>query len=446
MALLPSITFDIIDHFPVEKITQELQSKRSEKNKLLSAKETKSVSDSSELVGSTKQDDSANNISNSNNKDSQDGPGIVINDGLDDSIVSVQKVSQSNTPKSKTQLWQQLKIESITRIFTLVYSAALLTFLTRLQLNILGRKNYVLSVVELADQRRNKSGSGIMMVDMTERDMAEKKEQEDEEEARLNKMYLSVSWWFINKGWISLSQQINDAVERVFGLVNPRSDLTLEKVSELVGQVQYLIDYPYGLEKSQNFLYNLLPPQELETYVLSQALGIQLEEQDEEDRDLSNHLLGQLRTLLDETTDYIESPNASEVIKHLVHTGLSVMISKVARQLYSIDTGSLVGGASSKSVYGNDDGNNNVGSKYEGNSNANDDQAEQKDPKITKTVKLASILANISKQAHLIAGGAETPMNPNEYIEAMVNVEELNAFSAIVYSNFDWSHSFDNSW
>lgn len=135
-----------------------------------------------------------------------------------------------------------------------------------------------------------------------------------------------MSWWFINKAWVSLSQQINDAVEHVFGLVNPRLDLTLEKVSELVGDVQYLIDYSYGPEKSQNFLYSLLLPQELETYMLSQALGIQLEELEELEGQKhqegqgknvpSRHQLTQLHALLDETTDYIEPPNASEVIKH----------------------------------------------------------------------------------------------------------------------------------
>lgn len=49
-------------------------------------------------------------------------------------------------------------------------------------------------------------------------------ESEDEEtikqkehEAHINKMYLAISWWFINRGWISLSQQVGDAVRRVFG-------------------------------------------------------------------------------------------------------------------------------------------------------------------------------------------------------------------------------------
>lgn len=33
--------------------------------------------------------------------------------------------------------------------------------------------------------------------------------------------------------------------------INPRADLTLENLSELIGQVQYLIDYPYDSNAPQ---------------------------------------------------------------------------------------------------------------------------------------------------------------------------------------------------
>lgn len=51
-------------------------------------------------------------------------------------------------------------------------------------------------------------------------------------------------------------------------------------------------------------------------------------------------------------------------------------------------------------------------------------------------VKLASILANISRQATQMGQG--TPFEPNEYAAAMTQVPDLDAFSAVVYSNFDW--------
>lgn len=61
------------------------------------------------------------------------------------------------------------------------------------------------------------------MVDLTgeteslDEDLDESEIEEKEEEARLNRMYLAFSWWLLNKGWVALSEQVKDAVIRVFG-------------------------------------------------------------------------------------------------------------------------------------------------------------------------------------------------------------------------------------
>lgn len=410
MALLPTLSSDIIDTFPVEALTQELQAKRTEKAILRSS--SKALSDATSDISNVTTGLVPKNTSDEDTKAENEEDSIVMKqEAGSESIVQVEKAPK----KSKTQLWQELKIESITRLFTLIYSTSLLIFLTRLQLNILGRRNYVWSVLDLASQRRNKHHQEeITMLDMSASSFEQVEvdvdvESEDEEtikqkehEAHINKMYLAISWWFINRGWISLSQQVGDAVRRVFGSVNPRSDLSLEKLSELIGQVQYLIDYPYGSDVPQNFLNNLLPPEELETYVFSQAFNT---------NDLGfEELPDELRSLIDETADFIESPNAGEVIKRLVHTGLSVSVSKISK-LYPavVDTPEKIVDVTEGDV------------------------AQQQEQ---ATIKLASILANISRQAHSIAAGS--PIDPNEYVVEMGNVGELNAFSAVVYSNFDW--------
>ncbi len=48
----------------------------------------------------------------------------------------------------------------------------------------------------------------------------------------------------------------------------------------------------------------------------------------------------------------------------------------------------------------------------------------------TKT-KLANILAVVTRQAHAIGNGV-----PNEYVQTMEGVGELEAFSAVVFSSF----------
>lgn len=124
---------------------------------------------------------------------------------------------------------------------------------TRLQLNILGRKNYIASVIQLAGQQTSSSGEIIMQDESEEQLSADGSDQE--EDAQINRMYLTFSWWLLNKGWESLSQQVESAVLQVFGTTNPRADLSLAELSDLIGQVQYLIDYPESSTSPQEYVF-----------------------------------------------------------------------------------------------------------------------------------------------------------------------------------------------
>ncbi|VVT54461.1 uncharacterized protein SAPINGB_P004087 [Magnusiomyces paraingens] len=392
MALLPGLSADIIDAYPVESITQQLQQKRSAASRsVVSAEGAPSETGSESVAGAM-------------------APTTTTVEGEASAVLV-----ETRPRASKSQLWQELKIEAIARLFTLIYSTALLVFLTRVQLNILGRKNYVVSVIELADSRRPTGGSGESSSDG---EVEEDADERAEREAATNRLYLMFSWWLLNRGWLVLKEQVTTAVERVFGPINPRADLTLEKLSELIGQVQYLIDYPFDSTVAQNFLHNLIPPEELETYVLAQAQQDPSAETEE--------LAPGLRELLDETADLVESPNAGEVIKRLVHTGLSISVSKIS-QLYPVEEVKEEDEEEEKKLEEKEE---------EEKENDEDEKEENRKEISPATVKLASILANISKQAHGV--GAGTPLEPSEYVTAMANVPDLNAFSAVVYSNFDW--------
>lgn len=408
MALLPSLFIDVLEKYPVEKITQELQAKRTEKTIARSTFSDTGVSDISSVM-TAPSDIPADSNQQHNVTDST----IMFKDG------EASAVEVNYKPKrSKAQLWQDLKIQSLTRLFTLVYSSALLVFFTRLQLNILGRKNYITSVIQLADHQHSTEitmqdeselpGFGHEYNNNTNAEQFQDSHNTEDTDNHINRMYLTFSWWFLNKGWNFLSEQVNMAVVKVFDTINPRADLSLSELSELIGQVQYLIDYPEG-QKPQNFLSTLLPPTELESYVLSQAAY--------EDEFVNESLQGELRHLLDETADFVESPNAAEVIKRLVHTGLTVIVNKIAIMYPQSDP--------SAGLVASGNGTNGAGS------------ASGEEMLFMPRVKLASILANITRQATALGQGG-SPLEPNEYINAMVNVPELDAFSAIVYSNFDW--------
>ena len=66
-------------------------------------------------------------------------------------------------------------------------------------------------------------------------------------------------------------------------------------------------------------------------------------------------------------------------------------------------------------------------------------EATDPDP-LTASAKLATILAVMTREAHKIGSGV-----PNEYVQAIEAVSELEAFAAVVYSsNFEFEAGFEN--
>lgn len=134
MALLPSLSSDIIDAFPVENITQELQAKRTEKA-LRSAASDAGTSDISNIttgvsVPTTFASSTGNNISNKDSSSSTTASDSqskdTQNSNTNTQSVTASSISMAPAPgsastievfvdkksrKSKTQLWQELKIE-----------------------------------------------------------------------------------------------------------------------------------------------------------------------------------------------------------------------------------------------------------------------------------------------------------------------------------------------
>lgn len=88
-----------------------------------------------------------------------------------------------------------------------MYSITLLTLLTHVQLNLLGRFTYVWSVsvlnkseptIRLQHEDDPNSGNGFLDP-MTER------------------MFLSTSWWLLHRGWRKCAERVKEAVDQVVG-------------------------------------------------------------------------------------------------------------------------------------------------------------------------------------------------------------------------------------
>lgn len=125
---------------------------------------------------------------------------------------------------------------AIARAFTLIYSLTLLTLLTRIQLNLLGRRNYLASVLSLASQSPNEP---IIHLEDHDEDNVERAYGNDFE---TNRKYLTFSWWLLHRGWRDIMKKVDAAVKDVFGQSKVTEDLPLNKLSSLIIDVRKRVE------------------------------------------------------------------------------------------------------------------------------------------------------------------------------------------------------------
>ena len=148
-------------------------------------------------------------------------------------------------PRSKAELWQAVKLLSTSarcmslvrrgrpddrycfsplaafhRTVTSLYLLALLSLQTHIQLNLLGRHNYISSVHEQASPPQNtlesllsslddeKLADSILRGDTAGEDAGIAGKTID---AATERQYLTFSWWFLQKGWKEISKRTEGA-------------------------------------------------------------------------------------------------------------------------------------------------------------------------------------------------------------------------------------------
>lgn len=213
LALLPVLTTPILDTLPVELITQALRLKKNTPKK-----ET-----------------------NRSNELTSDNLSLLDNNGNPSNIY---------LSKSKAELWNLLKIKTITRTLVLFYSISGLLLITRLQLNILGRRSYLESAISLAGVKQPPKSAD---------------DYEAHENYVIEQSYLSLSWWLLNKGWKNLHHIIEPIVVTKFEKVTPKTELSISEFQTLLLEIvsEISINYTSGgaSSASNNIFYNLFPIQ-----------------------------------------------------------------------------------------------------------------------------------------------------------------------------------------
>ncbi|KAM0788638.1 hypothetical protein ACM66B_006108 [Microbotryomycetes sp. NB124-2] len=297
--------------------------------------------------------------------------------------------------RSRAELWNDIKILSFARTITSIYVLTLLTLQTHVQLNLLGRAAYVVSVLSALPESTSTTDLPSMQ-DERDLEMALYEEKRKQNSVGISKdterRYLTFSWWLLHRGWKQVAERVRQAVEEVVGPMGLKSPIVYGELSTLFSQIRQRIDFEEDgrIHEFSSALFPTSYDNEVET----------LREGGLPEECLRDPVPAELRRLLNETVDCLEAADCVLVRK--------LCLDRLFSQL-------VLGVEPPFRPRASDDGR---GSRFE-------DVTE-------RTARLASLLPAVARQSHLVLNGM-----PNEFVEALEDVRELNEFSAILYSSFD---------
>ncbi|POR35810.1 Peroxisomal biogenesis factor 3, partial [Tolypocladium paradoxum] len=398
LALLPTATTNVVAALNTEQITYEIQQIKGSA-KSLKAGSAESTASPPSIADTTMTEEDGKSMASLHSESGVHASQIATPSPFAAAgDAGQQDGGVPKTRKTKRQLWDDLTISdvAVTRAFTLIYTLALLTMLTRIQLNLLGRRSYLSSVVALA------TGAQQATISLENND-DDNAEQDYGSDFDTNRKYLTFSWWLLNKGWMEVMHRVESAVRTVFGSLSPRDLVSFDRFGELTMEVRKLVEGSTPEERrASDWLRFLLPPQDQEDEVIRQS-GIM--EDNSMQGGSSQPSPAALRRLLDETADLIESPAFSHVLTLILDAGFSALVDKkLATEAFELPPQEAfpVPGSS--------------------------------DLRRTRVILLPKILSVLTRQAHAIGNGM-----PNEYLQDMETVRPLEAFAAVVYSS-NWEN------
>ncbi|ROV87369.1 hypothetical protein VSDG_09874 [Cytospora chrysosperma] len=440
LALLPTATAKILEAMDVERITLEIQQMKGAGGSSASRSVKSGSGDSMSLPETTGLTDEDGRSMVSTSESGVHASQITIPPASQASEGGEEQLRPEKPRRTKRQLWGDVTISSITRAYTLIYTLGLLTMLTRVQLNLLGRRSYLSSVVSLATGPNSAAISLENNDDDNDDDDSSTQAYGDDFE--VNRKYLTFSWWLLNRGWADVMQRVEAAVRQVFGQTSPRDQLSLETFAAMTGQVRRLVEGSAAFTDPQSgaassttttssstttsWLPFLLPPPDMEDHVLRES-GIL--DDSAASVTQTTHLDGReplrpppppppssptsaasLRRLLDETSDLIESPTFAHVLTQILDAGFSTLLEdKLATGAFEMPPPQ----------------------QQQDQQDQDQDQKQQAPGAERKKVLLPRCLSVLTRQAHAIGSGAP----PNEYLQAMESVRDLEGFAAVVYSS-----------
>ena len=172
--------------------------------------------------------------------------GLDLN--LDQLVIEIKGAKDAR----KRELWNQLTLKSVEKCVWSTYMISSLLLLTRLQLNILTRREYLDSAIKSAVQRESETSNtqytlvkwvtsawsawssadaGQLQpspVNVLERNTITRNSYINEQ------AFLSISWWLLNRGWLRYKTLIQETIRSEFAQLNPKDELCLLYTSRCV--------------------------------------------------------------------------------------------------------------------------------------------------------------------------------------------------------------------
>lgn len=352
VAFLPELSGKILEELKVESITAELQAQKQGRST-----QTSSVGDQGNSVG---------------------GPASMLDDtaSIRSGFSDMTHATLHAGRRSKLELWNDIKITSITRIFSLYYCIALLVILTRVQLNLIGRSNYVNSVLSVIAED---GGARIRL-----RDATSDEEEEDamtEETMLLNRRYMTFVWFLLNRGWRGVVQRVQVCVTEVFSRLEVREEMTLSQLRLLTSRVRSMIEFNGTGDDHHNWLAHVLPGRgSQEELDICKLASPELQSVPDD-----------LRQLLDESAKEIDSHEAALLVSRCLDAGVTGLLEVKVRRAF---------GARDK-------------------------------------LRVANILPVMTREAQYLAQTSETgDLVDGAYMDAINSIPELDGFSARLFTSF----------
>ncbi|KAI0265276.1 Peroxin-3 [Gloeopeniophorella convolvens] len=323
----------------------------------------------------------------------------------------------SAATRSKAEIWREVKMLTVTRTLTVLYSITLLTIFTNIQLSLLGRYKYIQSIMQLereeearAQQAYETSLSALLFPSLVDRARAhdveallgQKAAWEDDGvwregvDAETERKYLTLSWWILNVGWKDVGERVRRGVEEVFEGVSLKSKIGVVELYRLISDVRRRVEHEItfeGTERRTNFLSTLLPPTSSALSHLLTRGGFPPAHGDTHEPAFA--------ALLEETRDLLASADFALVLERALDRAAGVLFDGLARDVFVGD-------------------------------DADPDAPADAEAEAEVRLRTASVLPGLARWSSLALNGM-----PNELVDSLADLHEVAGFAAIIYSDYE---------